>query len=300
MTKPLSRQKLRSRLKDYAERTGIRFETRVRRLVPGLPDLRGFTPHLRAVQLNAGTSAGYSDWLLHDLLHIVFYDFATLNLGASSWLEHGRFVENHLASEAFAVLALDYSVLAYAENRTLTIDLNAAEWERFQKLNPRLPPLRTYELCEMLLTHYLTGEHGHFQAQRPSRRYAAWLEHEIRYARKQRAYVEMWFSDLNCAPYRKTAAVVRGSAVADAVWWLLETLLGPDDSPWAAHIAEVASSVPRTVNVFAGFKKYRLKNPEFDYRFTDIAAAGAERACRELSAAREPAASSLYLAWQIL
>lgn len=300
MSKPICRGELRSRLKHYSKQTGIRFETRDRRQIAGLPDLRGFTPHLRSVQLNSGSKNDFSDWILHDILHIVFYDFATHSLGRESWLDHVRFVENHLASEAFAVLALDYSVLAFGRSETLTIDLKAADWSRFQNENPALPPLRTPELAELLLQHYLTGDYSRLLAPSPSKKYSAWLDHEIRYARKQRAYVEMWYADLSGKPYRSRAAVVQDSEVYEPVWWLLETLLDRDEEPWHSHTKEIARGGAVTANTFEGFKKYRTPLLTPDFRFTDISALGSREAARRLQAAADPSGSALYLAWQIL
>src|SRR4051812_3757858 len=98
------------RILNYARETGVTFSPSGRR--PdweklGLPSLRGFTPHLRQIQvhdeaegakfLDAGNFKALPSrfrWYFHDLMHIMFYDYAAFHLGREAWSDSVRFYEN--------------------------------------------------------------------------------------------------------------------------------------------------------------------------------------------------------------
>lgn len=288
-----------SRLRDYSAKTGVTpFQTH-RKRIDGLPDLRGFTPHLRRIRLNAKQTMTGEPWLLHDLLHILFYDYATVHLGAESWLERERFLENHLASEAFAVLALDYFILSAEGSETLTVDVSQSKWKRFQKLNSKLPSMNSQDFIEVLTHHYLTGDFSILELKKPDAEYSDWLGHEIRYARKQRAYVNMWFADLEGTKFDGESAEIHDSHVWEAVSDLITMLLFEPDREWNAWSSEVATSIREDFNAFAGFDKYKHIRTDYDFRFTELNAAPIEAAIHTLETNEKIDPSTLFLVWQI-
>jgi hypothetical protein len=151
----------------------------------GLPDLRGFTPHLRTVNVNKETD---SLWIMHDMLHIIFYDFVNLSLGDNSWLTYERFIENHLASEAFAVLLLDYHLLPKQGLESLASDFKGADWPKFQKNNPHLPDFDSSSFVKLLTELYLSNNQKPICLDNPKvmsqPSYKKWIGHEVRYARQ--------------------------------------------------------------------------------------------------------------------
>jgi hypothetical protein len=302
----VDKKTLTQRLDYYSRQTAIKWLKRNRFeewKSLGLPDLRGFTPHLRAINLYSGQTAESQSWLLHDLLHILFYDFVALHLGVESWLQEERFLENHLASEAFAVLALDYHVLSSdPDHETLTVDVTAPDWKGFQQIKKDLPPMTSRKWCELLVTHYLTGEFN-----KPSKisgpyakKFNTWIGHEIRYARKQRAYVRLWLDDLNGAAALSQTVEVHGSHVDEAVWDLLQLLLYSSDRDWKAYISEVKPAVLEIKNVFDQYPKYNAARNDFDFRLTDIDSFSSQELKSFIRKFKEPSSSGLFFIWQVL
>lgn len=320
----------------FAEATGVRFEVVPRHAgweALGLPDLRGFAPHRRVVRRFAGEPAefprrddvaagraGFDDlsvaelWLLHDLAHVLWYDVATLTFGVERWRERGFFVEHHLVSEAFAVLLLDYRVLARTRHRGLAVDLDARAWEEARRRVRGLPPLDSRELTAELVRHYLAGDSRLFLA--PPRASGAdaellarWREHEASYSAKQRWYVLLWWDALHGRPLGDRQAVVDDPAVAELVELALQHFTEGPEAAFQAWAASVAARVAGVEDLFASARSAasapaaapRSPLPERpDFRFTDAAAL--ERAVleRRLDAADEPAAQELFLLWQLL
>jgi hypothetical protein len=310
------------RVHEYALKTGIRLK-RVPRLSSwqryGLPDLRGFAPQLRAINVcddqkvefgGAATDPGSLKdlWVIHDVLHIIFYDFATLNLGFNSWLDRDRFIESHLASEAFAVLALDYHFLIHSKVKGLAVDLDSKDWRGFQELYPYLPELQTFEFSKMLVEFYLSGEglladlysksaavHG-----KAEKRLSHWLGHEIRYADKQRSYVVAWHEDLQQAKASKKKAHVENSFVAGPLWELIGIFCGDNVQAFKSLVSECRSQFSGPQNFFSQMPKYQIENPALDFRFTDVLSLTHEQVRHHIEKARAPSSSGLFLFWQIV
>jgi hypothetical protein len=303
--------KIYERALEYAKRTGIKFTQTPRysgwkKL--GLPDMRGFTPHLRSVNVYADqfplkfNSKKFSNlWFIHDILHIAFYDFAFLNLGKETWADPVRFLESHLASEAFAVLLLDYHGLAHTAVKGLAVDLDAKDWRAFQKLNGLLPDFDSFEFTQGLVDYYLAGQWPFAQAKEsPNKKYQNWLGHELRYAEKQRYYALLWLEDLNNKKSSKKKAIIEESSVAAPLWELL-TLFAYSPNPiWENYLGEISTLTCEIENYFENLPKYRkgLKHP--DYRLTDFNSRPQSEALHSLNKATRPSASDLFLFWQIL
>jgi hypothetical protein len=317
----------------YAHATAIRFEPTARHAgygELGLPDLRGFTPYRRAIRRFAGDEADLSRsagstmdelttadlWLLHDLLHVVWYDFATLAAAprggggeaerSHPWSRRDFFVEHHLASEAFAVLLLDYHVLSATSHRGLAVEVSDAAWTKLRAALPGLPPLRSRELVVELVRHYLTGK-SRLLAPAPTSdgAVAAWRDHEVRYSDKQRGYVLLWWDDLRGRTPSNRAAVVERSSVADAIWRAIELFTVASDAEFERHAqdaAAVLSGRGRTGDhLFAALPKFRGELPaEPDFRFTDATALPVGAIAELVATAERPRAERLFLLWQTL
>ncbi len=293
-------RKTMRRITQYAKATGIEFSPHLptwNYKKAGLPDLRGFTPHLRRVSVPLGKTRDL--WVMHDLLHILFYDFATHHLGAEAWNNFERFFENHLASEAFAVLVLDYHLLSFEERGGLAVEVRAGNWKKFQKLNPDLPDFLTADFCRLLIDLYLKGELENFALPRKvqtTAEYTEWFGHEVRYSEKQRRYVNLWWNDLNLKASTTKNQAIRNSEVHFAVWELLETLLYGTDASWKEWIQTVKTSA----GVFSTFPKYGKKKTQPDFRFTSIQSQNRKSLLALVKKAIRPSGSSLFLFWQIL
>ncbi len=325
----------------YAEATGVRFE-----VVPrhhgwgalGLPDLRGFAPQRRVVRRFAGEPAHFPRreavaaggvefddltvdelWLLHDLAHVIWYDVATLTFGAARWCERDFFVEQHLVSEAFAVLLLDYHVLAKSAHHGLAVDLDAQGWERARRRVKGLPPLDSFALCSELVRHYLAGDSplfveppraGGADAQLLSR----WRDHEASYSQKQRWYVVLWWDALQRQPLSNVRAVVEDPTIAELVWLTLKCFTTDPAPVFTAQVESAARRLQGVGDLFErGAPSSSLpSSPSFsssprrpaaeriDFRFTDAAALDHASLAKRLAAATEPAAEELFLLWQLL
>ena len=309
----------------YARATAIRFEPTLRHAgygELGLPDLRGFTPYRRAIRLFAGEQTDLSRcagstmdelttaelWLLHDLLHVVWYDFATLAAARTEdpWARRDFFVEHHLASEAFAVLLLDYHVLSATRHQGLAVEVSDGAWAKLRAALPGLPPLRSRELERELVRHYLTGKSRLLgPAPKSEGAVAAWRDHEVRYSDKQRGYVLLWWDDLRGKPPSNRAAVVERSSVADPIWHAIELFTTAPEEEFARHVKESAalsSGRGRAGgHLFAALPKFRGELPaEPDFRFTDATALPVEAIAELVATAERPCAERLFLLWQTL
>jgi hypothetical protein len=310
---------LPKRIIEYAQKTRINFDSSGRLsswLPQGLPDLRGFCPHLRTVNLYEDQkkfaklpslkkavdkeiksgNPGPALWILHDILHIAFYDFATLHLGEKSWTVKERFLENHLASELFSVLCLDYHFLIYTKTKGLAVHLDAKKWPKLQKANLNLPQLGTFDYCQHLFELYFTGHSPLIFGRNYSEEYKAWIDHEVRYAKKQRRYVQQWWDDLQSNPDSGVEANLEGSQVVYGVWELIENFTKADKETWDSYLKEIRESQ----NLFNSLKKYNGLNRERDFRFTDIRSLERSEIVDAVKRAKEPSASGLFLFWQIL
>ena len=339
MKRPDPRRALR-RLQEYARATGVRFVPTARHAgwqELGLPDLRGFTPHLRAVRRFAGEPAefpraeaasgegvGFDEldvaelWLLHDLAHVIWYDAASAAFGIERWAERDFFLEHHLASEAFAVLLVDYHLLAFSRHRGLAVELDAGAWSKLCDGGIGIPPLDSWEMCRELVAQYLAGEGPLFRRRFEVRGESAatlarWREHELSYSDKQRWYVFLWWDDLNGAPLSNRKAIVEDPTIAELVWLTLRHFTCDPEAVFAAHVARVArvahvvSGLAGVGKLFAALPKYGPKygdaarDPrELDFRFTDLCALPPERVSALLAKAHEPTAATLFLLWQAL
>jgi hypothetical protein len=312
----------------YASATGIRFEATLRHAgygAFGLPDLRGFTPYRRTIRRFADESPAFPRaadtpmdelttdelWLLHDLLHVVWYDFATLLSGAAPrerWATRDFFVEHHLASEAFAVILLDYQVLSATRHQGLAVEVSDAAWSGLRAALPALPPLRSPELARELVRHYLTGKSrlfGAAQRDDSNAAVAAWAGHEVRYSDKQRWYVLLWWDDLRGAPssnrQAQRQAVVERSSVAAPLWRAVELFTTAPESEFTHHLEQAAAALAGQHHLFAALPKFRGElPPDPDFRFTDVAALPVDAVAEQVRTAERPCAEHLFLLWQTL
>jgi hypothetical protein len=297
---------LLGRIAEYADQTQIEF-AKTSRLGSwtklGLPDMRGFNPHLRRVNFYKDQKdKNLSLWMLHDILHIAFYDFTTLHLGKGAWNNKERFLENHLASELFAVLALDYHYLIGTDQGGLAVELSEKQWSGFQKINLLLPPLKSELFCQALADLYLVGESAinvQEGLHNPNANYLKWLGHEVRYSSKQRVYVNLWWEDLQNSTAEMIEAQILNSGVAEGVWSLLQIFFAAEET-WQAHLgAVIENKVP--ANLFAQNPKYKIPPQKLDFRLTDINALEQNQLIEYVARdTKKPSASSLFLFWQIL
>ena len=310
------------RLAVYSREAGVRFEVAPRHREWGefgLPDLRGFTPHLRTVRTFAGEAvrwpAGFDEletselWLLHDLAHVIWYDAATLAFGTERWNRRGFFVEHHLASEAFAVLLLDYHVLSRTRHHGLAVDLDGAAWDEMRTRMPALPALDSYAMTRELVELYFTGDSALFFAELDvdpddAALLERWRGHERSYSDKQRGYVLDWWRDLARGKGAAGQAIVEGSALAELLFVTLRRFTTDSDAAFRAHVDHAASRLAEVANVLRHTPKYRgnLKSDERsrDFRFTDVLSVDPKFVLGILRRADEPDASALFLFWQLL
>ena len=310
----------------YAQATGVRFEPTLRHAgweQLGLPDLRGFTPHRRAVRLFAGSKAEFPQaadtpmdglataelWLLHDLLHVIWYDFATLAFRRKAWRGKDFFLEQHLASEAFAVLLLDYHVLSATKHHGLAVEVAEAEWEELREEVPALPELRSFALGRELVELYLTGASRLFKddlggkdapAADVATRIARWRDHEVSYSDKQRWYVFLWWDDLQATQPIDRRAVVANSLVSELLWLAVRLFTVDPEPVFELHVARAKKQLEGGEPYFAAHPKYAAPPVEPDFRFTDVAALPVEEVVAAVRAAESPAAKHLFLLWQVL
>lgn len=325
------------RLLRYAEATGVRFEVVPRHAgwsALGLPDLRGFAPQRRVVRRFAGQPAEFPRragvaagrvkldalatpelWLLHDLVHVVWYDVAAATFGAERWREEPFFLEHHLASEALAVLLLDYQLLARTRHRGLAVEFDARVWDAMRRRLPALPALASLAMARALADHYLGQPVALFRSplQRPPlrargpdrARLARWRDHEVSYADKQRWYVRRWWDDLAGRPARDQRVVVDDPVLAELLWLTARRFTADPEPAFAAWLASVARAVRGARDRFRDLPKMRAvpanaRGAMPDFRFTDAAAYGARALTRFVEAAVEPSAPALFLFWQLL
>lgn len=281
----------------------------------GLPDMRGFTPHLRTIRLNKSDDwiefvkgkrpSERQLWLIHDFLHILFYDYATLNLGRELWQDPVRFLECHLASEAFAVLALDYHV----SPGSVASSYNLKDWKGFQKEHGNLPSPDSWEMCQSLTQYYLGTPNmiidpslmerkAHTSIQK---KFQIWLGHELRYAAKQLFYTSAWRHDLAQKGGAVQAESVESSVVAGPLWELLSLATRKTEGAlWKQFTKDVAGFIKKQENFFASQSKFTKKLSCIDFRFTGVKALSWEQVMKAVGAAHNPEPSALFLFWQIL
>lgn len=306
------------RILSYARATGLAFKkTRCHGnwSLLGLPDMRGFTPHLRTIRLAKDDEwksfsknkrpTGRQLWLIHDFLHILFYDFASLHLGRDLWCDPARFLECHLASEAFAVLALDYHVAP----GSVASSYNLKDWRGFQKEHPMLPSPSSWELCQGLTQYYLGTPNEIIDPslmKRPpkstiQKRFQIWLGHELRYASKQLYYTSAWLQDLSAASKAAPARRVESSVVAGPLWDLLAMVTKEEEAAlWKGFTEEVSRSISGRENYFAAQPKFKRNLRRHDFRFTGMKSFTPEEIKVLVEAAKIPESSGLFLFWQIL
>lgn len=299
---------LEKRLRQYASATGVRIVQDPnlwdwRSL--GLPDLRGFTPHLRRVR--EGRWKG-GLWTLHDLLHVLFYDYAALVLGRKAFEDHQRFLEVHLASELFAVYVLDYCTLI-PKGKGLAVELDLRHWNRYESLNHELPDIDTEEFCSKLGRLYFEGRSDWLQSEaladqlKKDKGYQEWVGHEIRYTEKQRLYAQMWWFDLQMKAFNKKIPVIQGSAAAEAVWDLKDQLLSAGERQWKDLVSQIQKSLKEHKGnpYWERLPKYR-KSPKkgWDFRFTSIQALTPSQFRVAAKESAKPSPSGLYFLWQLL
>jgi hypothetical protein len=261
--------------------------------------MRGFTPHLREVHLYIGESINKNKlWLAHDLLHIMFYDFASYCLGQKKWNEESRFYEIHLASEAFAVQSLDYHLLGPISEDSLTVTLNPKSYKKLVGENKKLPALLSEDFSFQHTEGYLTGNFLNWNIKKPSTFYLNWWQHEKSYSEKQRQYVQWWYQDLIQKQNSSGPIVVNGSAIHSLVWELLQILIYSDEKTWKAFLVQQKKS-SRKINYFSEFKKYKSKVKLLDFRFQDMRATSREDVIKFLKKQNSPSPQGLFLFWQI-
>lgn len=310
---------LAQRLLRYRRRSGIRLLRSPRhsggeRL--GLPDLRGFSPHRRVVHLYRDHSRSATcrrlagpvrRWrradcfVLHDLLHIVFWDAAARWLGGRAFDDPARFQEIHLASEAFAVLALDYHGLIHVPGGGLAASVDPHRYARFAATRG-LPALTSRAFCRELLRLYFAGESRLFRRLRRARQpwLARWLGHERRYSTKQRLYVAAWLADLRQDPGMPRPVRISSSAVLEPLWTLVQLFCHAPPEHFERHLAEVVQRIDGGTTYLGRYRKIRRLPRQPDFRYTDLRAVPRARLVSMLSQDLPPSGSSLFLLWQIL
>lgn len=265
-------------------------------------DLRGFAPNLRKIFLYKNQSANFKtdNWLLHDLMHIIFYDYATYFLGIECWQDYERFIECHLASEAFAVLCLDYHYLV-DRNAAITVDLTPSIFKNAKGI----PHYKSYEFCSDLVTLYLTGTNSWLQSsmhKHSNEDIQKWLGHEIRYSQKQRIYTQMWWEDLNLTGAQNIQeALVHDSYVAEAIFDVIELIHNGSEKEWKNFMSQIKElSHSYAQNYFSSLPKEKnfdtLKS--YDFRFTQWNSLSDSMRKHDFSL--QPTASDLFLLWQLL
>ncbi|MCC6278341.1 MAG: hypothetical protein IT289_10555 [Oligoflexia bacterium] len=317
MTKNMER--LRRRILQYARLTKVNIRktaqcSKIKKL--GVPDLRGFTPHLRTIGIHISNSKNTwsvidSDpWAWHDILHIAFYDYASFHLGLLSWTKKERFLESHLASELFAVLTLDYHGLVHERRGGLAVDLNSKEWSLLQKAIPSLPDLRSYDFFRHLFQCYLSGNDNllslsTFEQAIKSKKsvgdiLARWVGHEIRYAQKQRDYTALWYQDLFNIKKGGMTVQIENSSVGFAVWDLMNLFCYASDSEWNLHLKSMAKFTKKIKNHFGLLRKYQRSPQQLDFRFTPVEAIHGMQLIETLKKQGTQNPSGTFLFWQIL
>jgi len=303
------------RVWNYAEQTNIEFiQSGSHRGFSdyGLPDTRGFTPHLRQVRLyqedtlenlnlKGGQPSQVKLWLTHDLLHILFYDFIFFNVGESAFSHYESFLEFHLASEAFAVWALDYQVLAKNSHEGLAIQLDQKQWREFQKSNPKLPSFGSQALGKDITQLYLTGHTQYLQLGMTTHpAYEEWVGHELRYSEKQRLYAQMWWDDLQLEQLSYRLPEITKSYIDEAVMELTELLLFPS-TQWESYLKSL--NFHGANNFFQEAPKYQKKGSFTDYRFTPLQALSFDQfkiSYKEALEIKRPSASDLFFFYQLI
>lgn len=263
--------------------------------------IKGFSPHLRQVHVLKGVPKNDECWTVHDILHIFFYDFAYIASGRNKnlFLDQNRFYEIHLASEAFAVLALDYFFLSRKQNKTITIDFYEKDWVEFSEINPKLPYFKSDRFIKALTQAYLSGDFDLFKIKKPTKKYKSWINHEVSYSKKQRAYVTQWWNDLNCKKnrYKNKEIVIYNSAIDLLVVDAIHTLYMPQKS-WANFLKRM-QKMRWPNNYFRDLKKFKALQRNFDFRFTDFRSLTNEKIKLFLTHSKKPNAGILFLMWQI-
>ena len=245
-------------------------------------------------------------WYAHDLLHIIFYDFAALNLGKDFAGDRNRFFEIHLASELFAVLSLDYHHLVHTPVHGLAVDLEADNWKDFQRRVDSLPEMESFAFCRDLASLYLTGAIPYIDKKSsrasPTDRFAVWLGHEIRYAEKQRHYVLAWREDLEGKKASRKQISLGNTFVTEPLWELLQLFHDPkEELGWNRFLNEVQKSKSsRPQNYFETLPKFRRIIKILDFRFTDFKSFSKKKIMEILDEATKPLPSNLFLFWQVL
>jgi hypothetical protein len=299
------------RVTEYSKATGIQMLDSGRHLNLkglGLPDPRGFAPHLRSLLLDKKSFqsfrsekadfSGERRWLIHDLLHIIFYDFAFCQLGPEAFEDPARFLEVHLASEAFAVLALDYHVLSKTPGEGLAVEFHRDNWPRFQSLNPQLPHYLSADFVRALCELYLAGARRPFESRKKDVEFENWSGHELRYAEKQRLYASQWRADLEGREFTGEIPLLESSHIHEAVRELLSLLLGERRS-WSEYARSCARRLEGVANYFENLKKYRGLQHPLDFRFTDFRSCGEKTWVEALERTAKPNPSQLFLFWQL-
>lgn len=300
------------RILEYAAKTNVGFHYCGRNSEweqIGLPSLRGFTPHLREVQM-------YSDqkdlnrvdlWVFHDLLHILFYDYATLQLGPQVWVDPVRFRELHLASELFAVLALDYHTLYFAPSATLTVDINQERFEAFKNEREDFPSLQSFEFCHALSKLYLEGKDviSKFTPKKTKLKnlFQDWVGHEVRYSEKQRFYTEIWQQDLIQSGNKTSKSFkLEGSDISGGVWELMEFLFG-SERMWKSLLMDLGDLhfEDEGSNLFHDYPKYTQVQPKhLDFRLTELKSMPRKYIENALLKGTKPNSSILFLFFQLI
>ena len=216
------------------------------------------------------------------------------------------FIEGHLASEAFAVLLLDYHILPQTDLGGLAVDFESDDWDHFQNVNPKLGHYGSKDFNHQLINLYLTGDKRVLnpKSAREDKKYQDWFGHEERYSRKQRYYVMVWYEDLTMAKKSKSEAALEETFISEAVWDLIHMFISADEKTWRNFLEEMASGKSKKENLFQSFKKYKnsesKKTMAFDFRFTDFSALPKRDLMKSLKEGEKPSSSQLFLFWQIL
>lgn len=310
-TKNISFEAFTERIKKYVESSHIQIINSPRHQGYhdlGMPDTRGFTPHLRQIQLYKEQQMSYTAdqaWMLHDILHIIFYDFAALNLGFEAFDDEERFYEIHLASEIFAVLCLDYWMLSQFKGKSITVDFDLQNWPEFQKINPKLPELCSLDFTKAISDLYLEDNRRPFTVKNQKNyvTYNQWIEHEFSYTTKQRVYIHDWYLDLsqtsNLNQNIRQEIKVLNSYVFEAVHELCELFCTASDQEFNDYLSDWTENIDSSeaINYLANYEKLNETDYDsIDFRFTDYLSIEKPKHYLE----QKLSAKNLFLAYQLL
>jgi len=272
-----------SRLIEYAEETGIKLvesNCYTGWTQAGLSNLRGFAPQRRLILVNKkdpfiegrgsliqnDEALEHFLWHVHDLLHIVYYDFSNLEYVGGEWSSQEFFIPVHLCSEALAVLMLDYWGLVQSHLKSfktkrfhesgLAVDIHVA------KLKEVLD-FYSDDFINALLDLYCLGQSSFFAKLALSKNLVVrnWVGHEMRYADRQHQYALNWWRFLHGEPVKddvKLQIFNHDPEATGGLQKLREIFSGVDGAPFRQFLATQSKAFQN----FESYFPFEETNPD--------------------------------------